>query len=197
MNGCEDFLRLLNGVAEGEATPDEAMRVAHHAGECTGCRIVLARERRLARMLVEDLTDLTVGDEFVQGVMSVLPEGPPPKRSKRAWRGLKLASFIALLGSTLPLAARQLALAGGAAPGSRLPRMDLESGEGIVNGVAAMVRFAAMALESVGSWMPLHLTPTSLGFGLLAAVIFGTLATLATASSVVALAAGSVVRLTR
>ena len=57
MSRCEEIRPLLYRVAEGETDPDEAMRTARHLSDCTSCRILLARERRLARMLEEDLMD--------------------------------------------------------------------------------------------------------------------------------------------
>src|SRR4029079_17425550 len=55
-SACSECRPLLFRVAEGEADPDEALRVARHLPTCTTCRIVLAREIRLARVL-ESLDD--------------------------------------------------------------------------------------------------------------------------------------------
>jgi len=51
---CEAIRPLLPRVADGEASPAEAMETACHLSDCTACRILLARERRLAEMLEED-----------------------------------------------------------------------------------------------------------------------------------------------
>ena len=92
MDYCKPVRPLLFRVQEGEATPDEAMLVARHLTDCTACRILLARERRLAELLSDDLADLPVGEEFVEKVMAHLPLGPPPRRRKSTTRrGLKMA----------------------------------------------------------------------------------------------------------
>jgi predicted anti-sigma-YlaC factor YlaD len=101
---CKSIAPLLYRVAEGEAAPDEAMLTARHLSDCTACRILLARERRLAAMLDEGLDDpLQVGEDFVQAVMANLPQGPPPAPRGRAARRkrilLKLASLAGLIGA--------------------------------------------------------------------------------------------------
>ena len=103
MATCDTVRSLLGRVAEGEATPDEAMRSARHVSGCTACKILLAREHRLAEMLEQNLEDpLTVGEDFVEAVMANLPNDPPPApRPKRARRALKLACFLLML-ITLP-----------------------------------------------------------------------------------------------
>ena len=100
MASCDGVRPLLSHVVEGELTPDEAMRVARHLSDCTACKIMLAREHRLAEMLERDLEDLPVGEEFVRSVMDTLPQGPPPRRrGRRGWRGLKLAGSLGFLGA--------------------------------------------------------------------------------------------------
>jgi hypothetical protein len=75
---------LLHAVAYGEAGPQDAMLTARHVSDCTACRILLARERRLAAVLDGGLEDhLGVGEEFLESVMAHLPLGPPPPT--RAW----------------------------------------------------------------------------------------------------------------
>ena len=95
MSRCEEIRPLLFRVEESEATPEQAMRVARHLSDCTACRILQARERRLARMLAQELEDVPVGEDFVRSVMSTLPSGPPPRRgTKTTKRGLKLAGLL-------------------------------------------------------------------------------------------------------
>ena len=84
MSSCCGIRPLLSHVVEGEVSPDEAMRVARHLARCTACKIALARERRLAELLEQDLEDLPVGEEFVQTVMDNLPHEPPPRRRRNA-----------------------------------------------------------------------------------------------------------------
>jgi anti-sigma factor RsiW len=101
MKNCERVRPLLTRVAYGEADPDEAIAAARHLSDCTTCRIHLARERRLATLLDEDLEDrLQVGEDFVQAVMANLPQGPPPavgRRRRRRTLRLPLAGLALLL----------------------------------------------------------------------------------------------------
>ena len=93
-NSCKVVAPVLFRVADAEASPREAMLAAQHVSDCTACRITLAREVRLAAMLEERLDDpLQVGEDFVQGVMDNLPQGPPPppRRAEQKRRALKLA----------------------------------------------------------------------------------------------------------
>jgi len=91
MHSCETIRLLLFRVAHGEAAPEEAMQVARHLPDCTACRILLARERRLAEVLAMDPEELPVGEEFVEAVMATLPKGPPPRGGKKT-RGLRLTA---------------------------------------------------------------------------------------------------------
>jgi len=91
-NRCDTIRPLLPRVADGEAGPAEAIQVGRHLPDCTACRILLARERRLASMLEEELEDsLPVGEDFLQGVMATLPLEPPPPVRNKPRRKLKLA----------------------------------------------------------------------------------------------------------
>jgi predicted anti-sigma-YlaC factor YlaD len=94
MVDCDRVRPLLFRFHEGEASPEEAMLVARHLSDCTGCRILLARENRLAKILAEEMDDLPVGEDFVRSVMATLPNEPPPRPitpTQRRLRGLKLA----------------------------------------------------------------------------------------------------------
>ena len=51
MASCRSIRPILSRVIDGEVSPEDSLRVARHLPACTACRIVLARERRLARML--------------------------------------------------------------------------------------------------------------------------------------------------
>jgi len=92
MDACHRIRPLLSRYSEGEVGPHDAMEVARHLPDCTACRIVLARERRLAEMLAREFDDLPVGEEFAEQVMATLPQGPPPHREpRRHSHGLALA----------------------------------------------------------------------------------------------------------
>jgi len=90
VKNCDDIRPLIAQQHEGELSPDEAIELARHMPKCTACRIVDARERRLAEMLSGELQDLPVGDDFVSTVMDTLPIDIP--RCRRA--KLKLAARV-------------------------------------------------------------------------------------------------------
>lgn len=197
MSSCEAIRPLLSHVAEGEVDPGEAMSVARHLADCTACKIVLARERRLARMLEQDLHDLPVGEEFVQSVMATLPQGPPPRPRKDGKRhGLRLAGLAGFLGAGA-LALSQFLPSGVAGAGRvALPALDFESANRGVEGLAGLSRLALVALEAVAR-LPLDLLQIGWAPGLLAAAATTAVLMMGTGSAVVALAAGTLARTTR
>jgi anti-sigma factor RsiW len=197
MTSCDAIRPLLSHVAEGEVAPDEAMRVARHLADCTACKIVLARERRLARMLEQDLLDLPVGEEFVQSVMATLPQGPPPRaRKSQRRRGLRLAGLAGFLGAGA-LALSQIVPSGAGGAGRvGLPAMDFEAANQSLQGLAGLARLAVMALEAVAR-LPLETLPLGWAPELLAAAVATSLVAMGMGSVLVALAAGTLVRVTR
>jgi hypothetical protein len=80
MNECTGKHLLIDRVAEGEATPEEALELGHHLPGCTPCRIRLARAHRLNEMVGTLGEPVEVDEAFLQQVMDSLPEGPPPAR---------------------------------------------------------------------------------------------------------------------
>lgn len=197
MSRCDAIRRLLSHVAEGEVAPGEAMSVARHIADCTACKIVLARERRLARMLEQDLQDLPVGEEFVQAVMATLPQGPPPgKRKGRKRRGLKLAALAGFLGTGALFVSQLLpsGLSASARPG--LPTMDLEAASQSLEGLSGLARLAIVALEAVAS-LPVDALRLNWAPEMLAVAASATALTIGVGSALVFLAAGTLVRTTR
>lgn len=85
---------------EGEASPEESFRLARHLPDCTSCRILLAREKRLATVLdgLEDTGNEDAG--LLDRVMSALGKRPAPRRPTRGERtglprrGLRLVAFL-------------------------------------------------------------------------------------------------------
>jgi anti-sigma factor RsiW len=156
--GCKPIVPLLFRVAEGEASPDEAMRTARHTSDCTACRILLARERRLAAMLEDGLEDpLQVGEDFVRAVMETLPNGPPPpQRKKKRRRALKLACLAGVIG-LIPLL---MVAHGGAALPTRAirslaPDFALPPAEGTAEGVQRASGLLMVALDRLaGGLLP-------------------------------------------
>lgn len=154
MGTCERLRASVSRAADGEAGPDEAIRVARHVADCTSCRIVLARDRRLAEILERDLSDrLAVGEDFVRAVMATLPSGPPPRR-KKGWRLLKLAS-LAALSLALPLGGYRLRFFQGSAVASSLPSPDLLAWPSFADGVLDdLSRLVLRALWGVSEQLP-------------------------------------------
>ncbi len=158
MAKCKQVKPLLYRVAECDAAPEEAIRVARHLPDCTACRILMARERRLASMLEWDLQDLPADEEFVRTVMKTLPaDPPPPQPRKKNWRGLKLAALAGLLyGGLLALSRGGLSVGpGGSAPS--LPSLDPQSAQGAGEGLLHVVYLAVTALRSAATQLPLDL----------------------------------------
>jgi predicted anti-sigma-YlaC factor YlaD len=189
MSDCEPLRPQLSRVAEGEAGPDEAMRVARHLSDCTACRIQLARERRLAAMLEDEWEDqLHVGEGFVRSVMDNLPQGPPPRRKKR--RHLKLAGLAGMLAVAPLLAARAIQFDGLGSSVARLPGIgdpDLGGGERLVSTLVGVVRSLPVALDSLSAMLPTVSLGT--GFvGITAALVCSGLVALGCGATLVALA---------
>lgn len=195
MSGCSAIRPFLPHVAAGELSPHEAIVVARHLADCTTCKILLAREDRLAELLEEDLADFPVGEDFVQSVMDNLPQGPPPQaRRKNRRRGLRLAGLAGALGAGSLWVAKLATF--GAAGGGRLssPALDLESAPGTLESLAGLIKTALVALDAVARF------PTEFGPSLTAGLAMAPLAAamamlcLGACSGFVALAARSLAR---
>jgi anti-sigma factor RsiW len=189
---CKPIVPMIYRVAEGEATPDEAMQTACHLSDCTACRILLARERRLAAMLEDGLADpLQVGEDFVRAVMDTLPHGPPPpaRRKKCKSRTLKLASLAGWIGLAPLLAAAQEA---GRLPSGAVwrlnPGLEVPLANGTTEGVQRLGGLLVLALDRLAAGLPMPGDLPSVGMlSVLALVPVGVFGALASAS-VVALA---------
>lgn len=168
MADCAQIRPLLYQYLEREAAPAEAMDVASHLSNCTACKILLARKRRLARMLEEGLEDsIPVGDEFVRSVMATLPEGPPPRTPKPGRkRGLKLAVWSGVVLGLVQAMASRWPLAGVGRPSLTLPTLDVPAGEGAWNGLLDWVRWAALAFETLAGGAPFELSLSGIGLAL-------------------------------
>jgi len=194
VGSCEEVRAQIYRFAEGEAAPAETLAIARHLPDCTACKILLARERRLAQFLEHELQDLPVGEEFVQGVMAQLPEEPPaPPRKRKRWSGLKLAGLAGLIFAPGLLAAPRLDLAAIDRLSPLIPKLNLESIEATLGGILGLVRLVLLAASSIGIQIPrlLQWTPGSLSwFGLVAIAVAG----LAASGTVAAIVASSVIR---
>jgi predicted anti-sigma-YlaC factor YlaD len=187
MSDCERIHPLLHRVAEGEATPEEAMRVARHLPDCTTCRIIQAREIRLADMLEAGLEDLPVGEDFVRGVMARLPAGPPPRRSPGRRRGLKLAILSALLLGSVLFSAQSVSPVAVEYATATLPVTNLENAPTAVDGQFGLVRLFLVALEKIPALRAVEWFAPDTELHLLVAATSAALAGLAAAAALTAL----------
>lgn len=86
MNGCEDFLELLDSFLDGELPPDQMLRVQSHLDACPACRDYVdgALTLRAAFPSVED-TDVPEG--FAENVMERVRASTPKPAAlhRRRW----------------------------------------------------------------------------------------------------------------
>jgi len=192
MKDCAPIRPLLYDVAEGEATPRETMIVARHLTECTACRILLARERRLAQMLEKELQDAQVEEGFVHCVMDRLPDcPPPPKPARKARRGLRLAAIGGMIGGCVLLASTGTTPPGGWEQG---PGLEIGVGDG---GGWSVAQTTLAALRSMAADLNPHFVQLGMGLSLGAGLMLSTLALMATGSFALAMAAGALFRAPR
>ena len=187
---------MLYQYLEREAEPVEAMDVASHLSDCTACKILLARKRRLARMLEEGLEDsIPVGDDFVRSVMATLPDGPPPPTSKSEHsRGLKLAALVGLLLTLGQAAAGRWPVSGGARLSLALPNIDMPAGGGPFQGILEVARWTVLAVETLAGGLPLELPLPGIGLAVSAMMALTMLTGVVGGSAVLAAAARSYLR---
>jgi len=189
LSGCERARPLLVRSVEGELAPRAALRLARHVEACTACRILLARERRLAQVL-DGLDDVVPVDaSFFDSVMASLPErpaaSPVPTRRERLRRGLRLAGLCAGLVASGGLAARFLPFLRFDLATPAMPRFAGDDTEGwisVVGSAAQWVRMTAQTLSwsiPAGSLGKLALTLA------VEAILVGAVVALATSAAVV------------
>ena len=71
MNECSGKHLLIDRVAEGEATPEEAFDLGQHLPACTPCRIRLAKAHRLNEMVGELGEPVEVDEAFLQNAVTM------------------------------------------------------------------------------------------------------------------------------
>ncbi|HJQ99458.1 MAG TPA: zf-HC2 domain-containing protein [Candidatus Polarisedimenticolaceae bacterium] len=190
MTTCDRARPLIVRSVEGELAPRSALRLARHVEACTTCRILLARERRLAQML-DGLDDVVPVDaSFLDAVMASLPDrpsptGPVPTRRERLRRGLRLAGLCAGLVAGGGLAARFLPFLRFDLATPAMPRFagdETESWLSVVGSAAQWVRMTAQTL----SWSIPPGVVAKLAITLaIEAVVVGGVVALATSAAVV------------
>lgn len=166
MDGCNESRDLMFRVAEGEADPDEALRVARHLPTCTTCRILLAREIRLARVL-ESLDDaIPVEEAFLDEVMRALPA--EPTRTRAALRpalrsGLKLAGLVGIVTLGAAGAARLTQILATTELRSPLARLQARDLEGFLATAAGAARMAFALVDRMSAGLVVDFPPLQVG----------------------------------
>jgi predicted anti-sigma-YlaC factor YlaD len=172
---CDELSPLFGRIVDGEATPEEALLAAQHLSDCTSCRIILAREQRLAAILEQGMEDpLQVSESFVTEVMARLPQDPPPppkRKSKR--RNLKLASFAGLVGVLIWQALRsKIGDSIGDSAWSLIPRLTPPETEGFSEGATQVGVLMLTAMDHLAGGMAFNSGGAYLGlFALLTLLV--------------------------
>jgi hypothetical protein len=190
VTACDRARPLIVRSVEGELAPGSALRLARHVEACTACRILLARERRLAQVL-DGLDDVVPVDaSFLDAVMASLPDrpsaaGPALTRRERLRRGLRLAGLCAGLVAGGGLAARFLPFLRFDLATPAMPRFagdETESWLSFVGSAAQWVRMTAQTLSwSIPSGVVAKLAITLA----VEAVVVGAVVALATSAAAV------------
>ena len=184
MKSCARIRPWITRSVDADLEPAEALRLAKHLGTCTSCRIVLARETRLAEILDGVDDPFPVDESCFENVMASLPERPLPaaavSRKARWRRGLRLAAWgsIATLGAGLAsriLPSLRLDVATPA-----MPRFTPDEADGLISllgSAAQWIRMTAQSMAWAGSSS--SLSAWTIGAMSLSAAVAGALTLLA------------------
>ncbi len=154
MRACRRIRPWIARSVDAELAPAEALRLARHIERCTSCRIVLAREARLAAML-DGLDDPVIVDEsFFGAVMAALPELPVRSAvevSRRArWRrGLKLATLASIAVLGCGLASRALLSLRFDVATAAMPRFTPDDANGWISFLGSAAQWIRMTAQSM------------------------------------------------
>jgi len=160
---CRRVRPWITRSVDGDLEPGEALRLARHLSTCTACRIVLARETRLAEILEGVDDTCSVDESFFEAVMASLPERPARpavalSRKDRWRRGLRLAAWgsIAALGAAL--AGRFLPSISLDVATPAMPRFTPDETDGLISLLGSAAQWIRMTAESV-AWVGSSATP--------------------------------------
>jgi anti-sigma factor RsiW len=151
VSACDRIRPWIARSVDGDLEPGEAFRLAEHLTTCTACRIVLARESRLASILGGVDDPCSVDESFFESVMAQLPARPAVAESRKArWRrGLRLALWASVLVAGAALAARVL-------PSLRLdvatpvmPRFSPDDTDRLISLIGSAAQWVRMTAQSV------------------------------------------------
>ncbi len=179
MSRCRRIRPWIVRSVDGDLNPSEALGLARHLARCTSCRIVLARETRLAEMLGQADDAVVVDEAFFRNVMASLPERPsrPVELAKPArWRrGLRLAAFASVTAFGAGLAARVLPSLRLDVATPSMPRFTPDDTDGWISLLGSAAQWIRMTAQSV-AWAGSSgtLSPWTVGaLSLTAALAFG------------------------
>ena len=194
MVNCRRYGALLPRAMDDEIGAGESLKLARHLHDCTSCRILEARERRLAMMLDAFEDALPVDAGFTEGVMAALPEAPPEAPAGHLAhlrrRGLKLVALAGLIGFGAGLFPGTSAIRTGPSALPGLPRFSLEGMESIPEALGGFVRLILLTVSRVrsGAGLEIPFLSGATGFGY--AALLPLFLTLLMFSMVIALATG-------
>lgn len=153
MIGCRRLLPLIVRSVDFDLEPDEALRLARHLATCTACRIVSARESRLAEMLDGAYDAILVDESFFGAVMASLPDRPvrpgvAVSRKDRWHRGLRLAAWGAIAALGAGLAARALPSLSLDVAAPAMPRFTPDDADGLISLIGSAAQWIRMTAQS-------------------------------------------------
>ncbi len=191
MSGCRRIRPLIVRSVDGDLEPGEAFRLARHLTTCTACRIVLARESRLAAMLDGAADAFNVDESFFGTVMASLPDRPVRpalelSRETRWKRGLRLAAWATIAALCGGLGARVLPSLRLDVAAPAMPRFTPDDTEGLISLIGVAAQWIRMTAQSV-AWSSSSGTWGAFAIGALSlSAVVAALATLLTVSGALA-----------
>jgi len=163
MNRCRGIRAWIVRSVDGDLEPGEALRLARHLATCTACRIVLARESRLAEILDGADDGVGVDENLFGAVMASLPDLPVRpavelSRKTRWRRGLRLAAWGSVAVLAAGCAARVLSSLRLDMSAPSMPRFTPDDADGLISIIGSAAQWIRMTAQSVtwagssGAW---------------------------------------------